>query len=170
VEKSNVARVAEERLDLSHFTDEPLVTLRSVEQPTKDYRSEFDKPKGLWVSVDGDDDWASWCAGSDFDIGQKRYNVILKPEANILLIKSASALMDFTYDYGVEREDGYRRRYIPWEIVAAKYQGIIIAPYQWGCRMHEETRWYYGWDCASGCIWDSAAIANTSEAREREVA
>jgi hypothetical protein len=161
---------AEERLDLSHFTDEPLDPVRSVEQPVGDYRSEFDKPKGLWVSVDGDDDWAQWCAGADFGIGQKRYNVILKSAANILLIKSASALMDFTYEYGVEREDGWRRRYIPWEVVATKYQGIIIAPYQWGCRMHEETRWYYGWDCASGCIWSAEAIASVSEALQREVA
>ena len=22
-----------------------------------------------------------------------------------------------------------------------------------------ELFWYYGWDCASGCIWDPAAVA-----------
>jgi hypothetical protein len=23
--------------------------------------------------------------------------------------------------------------------------------------------WYYGWDCASGCIWDSAAVERVAQ-------
>lgn len=47
---------------------------------------------------------------------------------------------------------------LDWLKVKQKYQGIIIAPYQWKCRMAQETKWYYGWDCASGCIWDLDCI------------
>ena len=61
----------------------------------------------------------------------------------------------------------FRDRYIDWPAVATDYPGLIIAPYQWSCRMSEFTRWYYGWDCASGCIWNADAIARvTEEARE----
>ncbi len=47
---------------------------------------------------------------------------------------------------------------LEWDKVKDKYQGIIIAPYQWECRLALETCWYYGWDCASGCIWDLDCI------------
>ena len=47
---------------------------------------------------------------------------------------------------------------IDWKKVKSKYQGIIIAPYQWSCRLNLDSNWYYGWDCASGCIWDLDCI------------
>jgi hypothetical protein len=46
--------------------------------------------------------------------------------------------------------------YIDWLRVAQKSAGIIIAPYIWERRLH--LPWYYGWDCASGCVWDAAAV------------
>ncbi len=48
--------------------------------------------------------------------------------------------------------------YIDWIKVAKQYAGLIIAPYQWGYRLEPGTHWYYGWDCASGCIWDASVI------------
>lgn len=48
---------------------------------------------------------------------------------------------------------------IDWRRVAESYQGIVIAPYVWARRHHLASGWYYAWDCASGCIWDSAAVA-----------
>lgn len=32
------------------------------------------------------------------------------------------------------------------------------APYQWRRRNERGFSWYYGWDCASGCIWRASAI------------
>ena len=49
---------------------------------------------------------------------------------------------------------------IRWQDVALDYQGILIAPYQWSLRLDKDFRWYYMWDCASGCIWDLSAIAS----------
>ena len=46
---------------------------------------------------------------------------------------------------------------IDWKKVASKYDGIEIVPYQPKARMN--LLWYYGWDIASGCIWN---LGNTS--------
>lgn len=40
--------------------------------------------------------------------------------------------------------------------VAKDYDGIEIAPYQESLRYDLE--WYYGWDVASGCIWNFEGI------------
>jgi len=37
-------------------------------------------------------------------------------------------------------------------VVSKEYDGIEIAPYQWDARL--SLIWYYGWDVASGCIWN----------------
>ena len=48
-----------------------------------------------------------------------------------------------------------------WAPTAAQYAGVIIAPYQWERRLDgDASDWYYGWDCASGCIWNADAIAS----------
>ena len=55
----------------------------------------------------------------------------------------------------------YRYVYqIRWEEVKTLWDGIIISPYNWKCRHSPSTEWYYGWDCASGCIWNVEAIKN----------
>lgn len=49
---------------------------------------------------------------------------------------------------------------VNWPLIATRWDGIIIAPYQWSCRYDDRTFWYYGWDCASGCIWNLHAITD----------
>ena len=55
---------------------------------------------------------------------------------------------------------------IDWNRVAKKYQGIIITPYIWERRLTTTCTWYYGWDVASGCIWDNKAIKEITDARK----
>ena len=60
--------------------------------------------------------------------------------------------------------DGYVRKPYIYMLdflkVMDEYDGIIIAPYQYSCRlMNSSTAWYYGWDCASGCIWNLGCIS-----------
>ena len=45
-----------------------------------------------------------------------------------------------------------------WDDVVRQYDGLIIAPYQWAKRC--DYSWYYGWDCASGVIWNLRAVAS----------
>lgn len=140
-------------MNLSHFTDAATLEVRSVEQRAR-YKM---KPRGLWVSVDGPDDWPSWCASEQFrdTDSQNRFRVTLADDANILVIATAAELDAFDAEYG-DAVNGLEL--IEWTLVAARWQGIIIAPYQWARRNGK--LWYYGWDCASGCIWDASAIAS----------
>lgn len=130
------------------------------------------KPSGFWFSVEGiseeDQTWKSWCEGEKFNLEglEVSYEIILKENANILHLKTHEEILDFgkEYPYVKPQWDNPKDRRIcgtyelDWHKVKEKYLGIIIAPYQWSCRLHREVSWYYGWDCASGCIWDLTCI------------
>jgi hypothetical protein len=155
-------------LQLSHWSEEPELVPRSVEQKlhVDGYRSEFDKPCGLWVSVDGEDGWEAWCTSENFGgLHTYRYRVRLTKGSNVLHIDNELGVRVFREKYGRQSDRSYCSMYIAWEDVARDYQGLIIAPYQWPCRMDE--RWYYGWDCASGCLWDAAAFYVDEPMRKR---
>ena len=140
---------------LIHFGREKLSKVRSV---TQDQDPAY-KPRGLWVSVEGENShgWKDWCEAEDW--GQSNLvqetEIVLAQNAKVLRLSSATELDDFTNQYGVGSDS---LRGIDWKRVAWQYSGIIIAPYIWERRLESHTMWYYGWDCASGCIWDSSAI------------
>ena len=119
------------------------------------------KPSGLWVSVEGEDDWPSWCKAEDFCVENLAFchEVTLRESADILWLSDAAGVDDFGGRFGVAGPFGYGR-WIEWGRVARAYSGLIIAPYVWSRRLAENANWYYGWDCASGCIWDADAIAS----------
>ena len=53
----------------------------------------------------------------------------------------------------------HRSYRINWQPLTEQYAGIIISPYQWKRRLDgRASDWYYGWDCASACIWDLSAV------------
>jgi hypothetical protein len=130
-------------------------------------RDPFYKPVGLWVSVEGPDDWKSWCESESFSLDRLKYEhrVILSPSANVLVLSGAGEIKAFTAQYGITaRYPGDAA--IDWPRVSREFDGLIIAPYCWQCRFSDETFWYYGWDCASGCIWRARAIESVLPARE----
>ena len=43
-----------------------------------------------------------------------------------------------------------------WYCHGDKYDGIEINPYQFEARY--QYTWYYGWDIASGCIWNLSGV------------
>lgn len=151
------------RGDLIHYGDEPLGALMPAEQEEEVYS--HGKPNGLWVSVLGPSDWASWCRSESFrnTRQQAASRIVLGAGARILRMSTSFELDGFTYQYG--EGDGWRRG-INWLRVAADYDGIIIAPYVWSRRLHDRTNWYYGWDCASGCIWQPRAIERVESLRD----
>lgn len=151
------------------------------------------KPHGFWISAEGDDDWKQWCLSERFRLINLRYTheVILRSDANVLWIKTIEELDAFDEKYMAENSPldilnslgnaadalnfakvpkSLRQRIsgIDWRKVAGDYQGIIISPYQWQRRLGDSL-WYYTWDCASGCIWDGAAIAECRLTNERAV-
>lgn len=150
---------------LIHYSDGPLGGVKLTAQCPEGHRwYKHQKPNGLWVSALGRDDWPSWCRSEDFRKTRRQSAtlVTLRPPARILRITGANDLDLFTLNYG-EDYDWSNGRYPPdklirWDRVAADWQGIVIAPYVWERRLHASSGWYYGWDCASGCIWDPAAV------------
>ena len=135
-------------MTLSHFTKAETLEPYSVAQEIPRM-----KPRGLWVSVDGERDWPEWCAEEEFGIGPNRFIVTLAADANILHLTTAEEITEFHAEYRSGNDDFY----LDHQRVAEKYQGLIIAPYQWSLRW-DGPSWYYSWDVASGCIWDAAAI------------
>lgn len=123
------------------------------------------KPRGFWVS---DDDaeypWPKWCRENEYaDSWPYIYSVELNLK-DVLLLQSEDDLLRFTQRYGSRSGTGG----IYWKDVADNYQGIVITPYVWKCRLSQDTRWYYPWDCASGCIWDSEVVLNLTLEEECE--
>lgn len=155
-------------MDLKHYPrGRTLFDLDRARAYDQDRR--YDKPDGLWVSVKGDRDWQEWTQSEDFSadttVAENEYSVHLSAAANLLHLTSSRDVYRFTGDYQLEVGWGssFNRGYrIDWSRVAGEYDGIVIAPYQWECRLDDRTFWYYGWDCASGCIWNLDAIATVT--------
>ena len=120
------------------------------------------KPRGLWVSVEGEDDWKSWCIRERFWLVNLTTETEIKllPDAKIIHLSCAGDIDDFGDKYtAVEYPyNGFPGAFINWPQIATEYDGIIIAPYVWSRRLASRCFWYYGWDCASGCIWNIGAI------------
>ena len=146
-------------MKLVHYSAEPLVF------DQREYRGGIDlnKPDGLWVSVQGEYDWPSWCTKEGFRLRALRYQAVVTPKAwdRILIVDNSASLhlLQRRFPPGVHPERSHWFDARPsWDVVAESYSGIVIAPYQGSCRMSGDTQWYYGWDCASGCIWDTNDI------------
>ena len=158
---------------LIHYSPEPLTELAD---PHLLPQTRVGKPtRGLWVSVeaqpfgpnDKDWGWRQWCEAERFQMDRLTHatEIILKPDANPLWLKTAESVEALAKEY--PNPTGYiriqnRNRYVSeldavdWDAIMANWPAIIIAPYQWACRM--DVLWYYCWDCASGVIWDTSII------------
>lgn len=150
-------------MELYHYSEEEF----DLENMVYD-QSRFEwqaKPVGLWVSIG--DEWEKWCREEKFALERLtcKYRVILKKEANILYLDTEDKIYDMHKKYPCKKESISKligldddTHEIDWLKVKSEYQGIIISPYQWECRLSLDSSWYYGWDCASGCIWDINCI------------
>jgi hypothetical protein len=141
-------------MDLRHYATQP-VTLEA-----RTHEQDVDlKPSGLWVSVGTE--WLDWCRSEDFRTDQPIFDhaVMVASAANILTLASPDDIDTFTDRYGKQISPKWDSRYIDWAQVASEYDGIIISPYQWSRRSSRHTFWYYGWDVASGCIWNPRFVS-----------
>lgn len=149
-------------MKLIHFSQEEISSLKEEEYDQNDLHWHA-KPNGLWVSDESQEGWRQWSLDNDFCLERLKfsYEVLLKDDANILYLKSPNEIFDLAKKYPFKERGFGLESYcgeINWYEVKKEYQGIIITPYQWACRMPIESGWYYGWDCASGCIWDLSCI------------
>jgi hypothetical protein len=143
---------------LFHYSAAPLGELRPVTQEEQQgYVSVVEKPRGLWLSVD--DEWATWCTETGFRLHDLavRTRIVLKHPDHLLWLKTPAQIRAFQHQYEKKRPGSITYFIaIDWPRVAADHAGILIAPYQWSLR--NDLMWYYGWDCASGCLWDTSII------------
>jgi hypothetical protein len=162
---------------LFHYSSKPIEKLY---QEFHEYHGTSElmtcKPDGFWVSVEDykeDQTWKTWCEAEKIDLEKLRYRYLVKIKegANILHLETSEHIIDFgvkylandqkDFDKFVKRRGGRPYLYIyhiKWHEVMKFWDGIIIAPYDWECRMLSETNWYDAWDCASGCLWNISAI------------
>lgn len=114
------------------------------------------KPKGLWYSLGNE--WADFLKFDASDWA-KTYNNVFILEIDlkkILKIDSYEMLMEFDRNHS----DG--NMYVDWgKIQKIGYHGVEIIPYQNDARF--SIPWYYGWDVASGCIWNTDCIKKTTK-------
>ncbi len=145
-------------MELIHYSKNPIGKILAKKQGDSTF-----KPEGLWVSVKGDGDWPEWCKGEEFGLDRLtcRTRIELRSGNNVPIISTISELFELTASYS-DPPDGFPVRtsmYIDWTAFARKHDGLIIAPYLWDARLDIGCSWYYGWDCASGCIWNPDSIA-----------
>lgn len=142
---------------LIHYSDKPLTKVRSIKHDEQ--RCGAYKTPGLWVSVEGDHDWVAWCKGKQWGLGRLlcATEVVLADDANVRHLASADDIDEFSLQFHDSRRPIYHRG-LNWAAIRERWRGLIIAPYCWERRMADHTSWYYGWDCASGVIWDAKAV------------
>ena len=114
------------------------------------------KPRGLWLSVDGD--WQRWCKDEEMYLDRTHSDEIVF-EVNfdrVLHLQNSADIDRFTQQYGTNRRSDFG--YLDWIDVAEQWDGMVIAPYCWERRLDINATWYYPWDCASACIWNLNAV------------
>ena len=146
---------------LSHFSEEPLILdVSRTYKPVMDGPVQF-KPTGLWLSDESDHGWKQWCEAEQFRTETLKYRTDfkLKNSDRILRLGSADKLKAFTEQFRANLPIiGMSSIWIDWDRVMKEFGGVVITPYIWECRLAPGFSWYYGWDCASGCVWDLSLL------------
>lgn len=140
------------RLHLTHASE---ITKMDTKQ-----KPEGPKPRGLWYAVGFG--WLDFTT-NDFTSFYEEKEVyafeISLSGLNVLKITNYDELLKFEDAYLIPNENEYmkgKKFDIDWSRVAENYDGIEIAPYIYKARMGH--MWYYGWDVASGCIWNTSKL------------
>jgi len=125
-----------------HMSKQPM----ELEQRSYNQDTGF-KPNGFWYGFG--QEWINWCKSEMPEwVGKYIYEVNIN-NSNILRINTFNELIEFNQKYAVDTRGMSQ---IDWKKVTNEYDGIEINPYQYKARL--KLLWYYGWDIASGCIWN----------------
>jgi len=111
------------------------------------------KPSGFWYGFGSE--WIDWCRNEAPEWTGKYIYSIDTGNTNILQIKTNAEMLQFNSEYKADIYMKDAGEAIDWKKVASKYGGIEINPYQYDDAM---LSWYYGWDIASGCIWNLSGV------------
>lgn len=140
---------------LYHYTGTPFSF-----NPTRSYSPEacepYFKPVGLWLSDCSTGlGWKEVCERSEWNLaGVQHRTSFICDISKWKVLRTTDDIVSFTEEFLVGPHAPFKS--IDWSRVMREYPGILITPYNWECR-HQFT-WYYGWDCASACVWDLSTI------------
>lgn len=125
------------------------------------------KPTGLWFGKGNEWVWFLTEIYSDYAMKNavaflksyhKIYEIELKPQANMLKIKTKKSAIEFTKEYGIpikSRYSFYKWSYlIDWQKVARKYDGIENRDLMWAF----DFMWLRGWDVSGGCLFNNKPV------------
>lgn len=121
------------------------------------------KPWGsVWWGVGAS--WISWVHAEMPRWIPDRFSVVSALYINddrILSIQNDQQLQVFSEKYAdgsLLSSDNVISR-IQWDLLKKRgFSGIEIPTYLSSSRLKMSSFWYYGWDCASGAVWDQTAI------------
>ncbi len=148
------------RLREGTFLLSPYPSIQFENTPQSSETCIFNKPNGLWYSVG--DGWFRVV----LDRTNRLYRYLYRIDIDLtdmMVIRNEKDIIEFTKIFG-SPSSGYPfdefgiSDAIDWKMVAKTYTGIEIAPYIHSNSIRMNWVWYYGWDVASGCIWDKAAF------------
>lgn len=146
-----------------HLSNSPVLRVNFSKTPVNSYDN-F-KPAGLWYDVDMD--WIRWLDDEgylDNPLWMRSFLYeITIDESRVIIIHDERQFDEFNRRFCAPIFNGAHVNGIDWTRVAKLYGGVEIAPYLQSRRLsfsgnHLDTLWYYGWDCASGVIWDKSAL------------
>ena len=122
------------------------------------------KPNGLWYACGSE--WLDF----DYKVKNPKYLYKLDIDYSRVLKLTKKDIKKFEKEYLQEHPKVQDYYMINWKKVAEKYSGIEICPFMQDIHdlaIFENLHiWYYGWDVASGCIWDRSAIKNVELLQE----
>ena len=126
-------------------------------------------PTGFWWGIDGS--WADWCLCEQFRGSERYCYELVVDDSALRIITTLEEFEDFEDEFACgppweqderlkeimkplrgRRNSILKMDYIDWPAVAEQYAGVEVAPYLYQKRL--ASHWYYGWDCASGVLWD----------------
>lgn len=121
----------------------------------RDYvkRKSYRKPDGLWITTDNENNWKDWCEENCFNLENLKVRNEFKiiDTSKILYLETLIKFDMFSRSFSIADSCN-----INWEEVSNKWDGIIIPFYFYERRF--DPIWYYGWDCSTGCIWNTSIL------------
>ena len=121
------------------------------------------KPTGFWYGIDNA--WIDWCESEMPEwVTPHRYKLDIDM-SKVLVVDTIEKMRDMNKH--VVNTDEYFHKFnydIDWTYFDKKgYKGIEIPRYMYELRMNHDFFWYYSWDVASGCIWDTSIIKSITK-------
>ena len=118
------------------------------------------KPEGIWYACGRE--WINYLESeSPEDTISHVYELTLD-KSYFLILNTNEKILNFNKQYGLTKylgvgKDSDSFKFVDWPFVKMQgYKGIEICPYARKLRNDNRVEWYYPWDVASGCFWDSS--------------